>query len=261
MNSAPAIPPVPAASPALSAAAPAVDVDVSPAGTAPPPAPPTRRAARRTGVGQLRAWLIAATAVCLVLDVGLWSYLSSPWGPSRARAQERLAAAARADAALHGQIAGLLALRRDLASSRAETRDLLARGMPPQRVADFQILTTLQRLAQETGVSADSIGLRPAREPLGDLQPLEVDAQVTGQYPALVQFINGVERSPLFFVINQVALTSNDRAANQGGGALSLKIALSAYARLSAGEAVRPASAPPFRGAAPGPARAEGGRP
>lgn len=187
--------------------------------------------------GQLRLTLQRATLVCLVLDLLLWGLFASPWSPSRARAEVQLSATTARDAALHAQVAELRRMEQRLQLSRTQAQELVTGSMPPQRSADFKLLSALQDIAQRTGVSAGSIGLTPARQPELGLLPVIINVKVAGSYGSLVQFINGVERSPLFLVVNQVALSSQRQAQ---GSSLSLAIQLEAFVQASGGSPEAP---------------------
>lgn len=173
----------------------------------------------------LRPLLQRALLVCVVLDLLLWGLLASPWSPSRARAEAHLAAVTTRSAMLHSQVAALRRVQQHLLASRAQAQQLLA-GMPPARSADFQVLQALQDIAQHAGVRAGSISFAPGRQAELGLLPVTVQVEVSGDYVSLVRFINDVERSPLFLVVDQVALGSHRGAKTS---ALALAVQLETY--------------------------------
>jgi hypothetical protein len=59
----------------------------------------------------------------------------------------------------------------------------------------------------------------------GKLTEVQMDASLTGDYRGLIQFINGLERDKVFFLINGVTLTG------QQSGQVSLRLRLTTYLR------------------------------
>ena len=69
----------------------------------------------------------------------------------------------------------------------------------------------------------------------GDLTEIRMDAGVSGDYPAIMRFVNGLERSQTFFIIRAMQLTG------QQSGAVNLRLEVSTWLRP---EDAPPASAP-----------------
>jgi type IV pilus assembly protein PilO len=73
----------------------------------------------------------------------------------------------------------------------------------------------------------------------GQLTELRIDARLAGDYRGLVEFINGLERDKVFFVINGVTLTG------QESGRVNLRLKVTTYLRgLSSDEEAKRASTP-----------------
>jgi type IV pilus assembly protein PilO len=70
------------------------------------------------------------------------------------------------------------------------------------------------------------------REPgSGDLTEIRIDAGLSGDYGAVMRFINGLERSQIFFVIRAMALTGEQ------SGTVNLRMQFSTWMRPAAAEA------------------------
>jgi type IV pilus assembly protein PilO len=52
-----------------------------------------------------------------------------------------------------------------------------------------------------------------------------MDASISGNYPAIMRFINSLERDPMFFIIRAMALTG------QQGGLVNLRLRVSTWLR------------------------------
>jgi len=75
---------------------------------------------------------------------------------------------------------------------------------------------------------------------LGQLTEVQMDARLSGEYRGLVEFVNGLERDKVFFVVNGVTLTG------QESGRVNLRIKLTTYLRgLSSDEEAARYSTPP----------------
>lgn len=170
---------------------------------------------------QLKIALIALA----VVDVAAAAVLLSPLaGSQRARRQE-----------LDGLWKELQQKTRQVEPLRGmDTRILLAqqqigtfyKDRLPAR--DSAIVEALYRVASETGVKIeDDKYAYKDPEPVG-LAPVEVDAELTGNYLQLVRFVNTLERDQLFFIVNSVEL------GGQQGGVVKLQIKLETYLKTGA---------------------------
>ncbi len=65
------------------------------------------------------------------------------------------------------------------------------------------------RLSQRAGLAVQRIGFRQSEVEERSLTEVRIEAVVEGDYPALVRFINGLERSEHFYLMNSLALASS----------------------------------------------------
>ena len=88
---------------------------------------------------------------------------------------------------------------------------------------DSQIATEFGKLAASDGVAIvqGKYTVKPAGP--GGLQPVEVEADLAGNYTALAKFINALERDEMFFIINSVTL------GGEPTGPVKLNVKLEAY--------------------------------
>jgi hypothetical protein len=61
--------------------------------------------------------------------------------------------------------------------------------------------------------------------PTGDLTEISMDAGISGDYPQIMRFVNGLERDQTFLVIRAMALTG------QQGGMVNLRLRVSTWLR------------------------------
>jgi hypothetical protein len=115
--------------------------------------------------------------------------------------------------------------------TRADIQKLYAEDVP---VHWSQISTQLEKLQQETGVSAQGIRYSGAttganeKNTLPDVQRVQVDTTVTGDYAKVARFINALEQSKLLFIVDKISLNSHE------GGTVSLSITFDTFLREAA---------------------------
>jgi Tfp pilus assembly protein PilO len=95
-----------------------------------------------------------------------------------------------------------------------------------ERIApdDSSIVAALGDIAAHSGVrfTRGSYTYTPA---IPGLTEIRIDANVSGEYTGVMQFINGLERAKTFFLIDGVTLTG------QQGGLVNLRLKLTTYQR------------------------------
>jgi type IV pilus assembly protein PilO len=93
---------------------------------------------------------------------------------------------------------------------------------------ESQVLMEFGKLASAEGISIAQVKYK-AREPgTGNLQPVEMEADLGGNYIALAKFINALERDQLFFIINSVSLGGEQQ------GPVKLNMKLETYMKTGA---------------------------
>ena len=90
-----------------------------------------------------------------------------------------------------------------------------------------QVLAELGRLTQKSNVRLANVqyAQNPVLSGANALTELHMDASVSGDYRPIVEFINGLERDKMFFVINGINLSG------QQTGMVNLRIRLTTYLR------------------------------
>jgi len=115
--------------------------------------------------------------------------------------------------------------------TREDIKKLYAEDVP---VRWSQISTQLEKLQQETGVSAPDIHYSGPtagtndKNSLPDVQRVQVDTTVTGDYAKVARFINALEQSKLLFIVDKISLNSHE------GGTVSLSITFDTFLREAA---------------------------
>ena len=115
------------------------------------------------------------------------------------------------------QVAPLRDLPKKVDVANQQIAEFYKKRFPAQ---DSQIAAELGKLQGTTGVTIEQAKYKPLEEAPGGLQPVEIEADLAGNYTQLAKFINALERDEMFFIINSVSLGGEP----QGAVKLSLKM-------------------------------------
>jgi len=171
---------------------------------------------------QTRKKLKTALAVMAAVDVLAAAVYFSPLVGS---AESRRMELNRLQAELNEktrQVAPLRNLPQKVTLAGHEITDFYKTRFPAQ---DSEIPAEVGKIAAANGVSIEQAKYKIKEEGPGRLQPVEMDADLSGNYPSLARFINALERDQMFFIINSVSL------AGEPQGAVKLNVKLETYLR------------------------------
>jgi Tfp pilus assembly protein PilO len=91
---------------------------------------------------------------------------------------------------------------------------------------DSQIATQLGKLATDSGVTIDQARYKQGDAEVDHLLPVEVDANLSGNYVQLARFVNALERDDMLFIINSIELGGEQR------GPIRLQMKLETYLKV-----------------------------
>jgi type IV pilus assembly protein PilO len=118
------------------------------------------------------------------------------------------------------QVAPLKDLPQKVHLASQQIAEFYKKRVPEQ---NSQLYAELGKLTAANGVTIDQVKYKPSEERLGKLQPVEMDADLVGNYSSLARFINAMERDEMFFIINSVTLGGEPQ------GPVKLQVKLEAY--------------------------------
>ena len=121
------------------------------------------------------------------------------------------------------QVAPLKDLPDKVRLANREIAEFYKKRIPQQ---DSQIPAEFGKLANENGVAIEQVRYKLGEDTIGNLQPVELDADLGGNYTALARFINALERDDMFFVINSITLGGEQQ------GPVKLNLKLEAFLRM-----------------------------
>jgi type IV pilus assembly protein PilO len=166
-------------------------------------------------------WHYAGLCV-LILVVGVFAVrLGMDWSATYGGASDAIAIKQVQLKALELHTAPLRGLDQRVADSREQMKEFFAKRIPQNYSS---ILSRIGDLQMKSGVQLSRV-LYSQGPPSGDLTEISLDAGVSGEYPQIMRFVNGLERDQNFFIVRQMALTG------QQGGLVNLRLRVSTWLR------------------------------
>lgn len=90
---------------------------------------------------------------------------------------------------------------------------------------DSDVAEALGTIAKETGVKLDNVRYKPDEPESVGLRHFEIEASVKGDYQPLIKFLNALERSKVFFIVDSIGIA-------QQNGPLQLQMKLETYEKV-----------------------------
>ena len=165
----------------------------------------------------------AGVALLLLLNLVLAVRLFLAWNTLRAAGTDQLLQQQTALRALQLEMKPIKGLPQKVDLSRTQANEFYAARFP---AAYSTISATINELATKNSVRLTNLAYGPARAPEGLLE-VRMDASLSGEYAPLMHFINGLERSKTFFLINGLTLTGSQ------GGLVNLRLKVNTYLHAS----------------------------
>jgi len=118
------------------------------------------------------------------------------------------------------QVEPLKDLPHKVVLARQQISDFYTKRFPGQ---NSQIASELGKVAGADGIVIEQVQYKPSDSGPGGLQPIEIEADLSGNYRSLAHFVNALERDNTFFIISSVGL------AGEQTGPVKLKMKLETY--------------------------------
>ena len=187
-------------------------------------------------------WHMAGFFLLLALAVAMAIRLGLDWAVMDSHSSEVLAGKQIQLRALELQTAPLRGLDQRVQKTRKQLDDFYQKRIPPNyssidaRIVELQVASGVRLTRVQYTQGAAGPGLTE----------ISMDASISGDYPAIMRFVNSLERDQMFFIIRAMALTG------QQGGLVNLRLRVSTWLRpadVPSGLPATPAdNAPPAAG-------------
>jgi hypothetical protein len=166
-------------------------------------------------------WHYAGFAAMLTIVVILAIRFGMDWSATSGRSNDALASKQFELKALDLETAPLRGLDKRVENSRADMLAFYSKRIPQnyslihRRIGELALKGPVRLSRVQYSQGAPGI----------DLTEISMDAGITGNYPEIMRFVNGLERDETFFVIRAMSLTG------QQGGIVNLRLRVSTWLR------------------------------
>ena len=166
-------------------------------------------------------WHLAGFAVLLALAIGLGIRLGLDWTATNARSNDVLLSKQLQLKTLQLETAPLAGIDGRVEQTRQQIDRFERKRIPPNYSSIDERINELE-VASGVRLSRVQYTQRP---PGSGLTEISVDTNINGEYPAIMKFINSIERDQTFFVIRTMSFTGMQ------GGQVGLRMELSTWLR------------------------------
>ncbi|MFZ1940655.1 MAG: hypothetical protein WBA18_21090 [Terracidiphilus sp.] len=166
-------------------------------------------------------WHLAGFVVLLVIAIALGIRLGFDWTATDAHANSVLTSKQLQLKALEIQTVPLRGIDGRVEKTREQIDHFQQKRIPPNYSS---IDERIDELEVASGVHLTRVQYTQ-RPPGSGLTEITIDTNLAGDYPAIMRFVNGIERDPIFFVIRAMSFTG------QQGGLVSLRMEVSTWLR------------------------------
>jgi len=164
-------------------------------------------------------WHVAGFSVLLLVLIVLATRFALDWVAISSSSSDAYASKQVELKAMEMQTAPLRGLDKRVSDSRDQIKTFYADRLPTN-YSSFAI--SFGDLQVKSGVHVTRIGYSQGK-PGPDLTEIFIDANLIGEYPQIMRFVNSLERSKTFFVVRQMNLTG------QQGGMVNLRLQVSTW--------------------------------
>jgi hypothetical protein len=182
---------------------------------------PTRTSVLRERVFSLLGLHLALFSLLAIATILLGIRVVLDWRTTSASNLDAMAGRQARLRALELQTQPLRGLDKRVELSRTQIDQFYLKRIPPSYSAMLEQLGNIE-VRSSVRLGAVQYAQAPGS---GDLTEIRMDAGVSGDYPSILKFINGLERSSTFFVIRTMALTG------QQSGKVNLRLKVSTWLR------------------------------
>jgi Tfp pilus assembly protein PilO len=168
--------------------------------------------------------LLAVVGALLLVDGTLLVY--SLAASARVPQQQELVAQSTQISLLRADVARARSIQRDMPKTKADC-ERFENSLPSARGGYSAITTELGELGRTSGLQISSLDFHSTPIATRGLTEVAVDAKVAGDYKSVVKFLNGVQRSVNYYIIESLSLAPSGTSGPSG--AVSVDLHLKSY--------------------------------
>lgn len=154
---------------------------------------------RKRVILTLLGLVLAADAV---LGIYSWQLASGPYTADSEFKKENLQLAL-----LRGDIKKAQSVKEEMPTAKQDC-DKFERSLPPASTGSSSLVSELDDIARKSGLQIVVLTTKPQELAKRALTEVDIDATVSGDYASVVKFVNGLQRSHSFYILDGLALSS-----------------------------------------------------
>lgn len=164
----------------------------------------------------------------LAADVGLaaysWQLASSPHS-----SQAELDAQNMRLKLLKGDIKSAQSIKDNMPATLQDC-EKFEQSLPPESIGSSSIMSELYDIARKSGLQIVTLANKQKEIPNRGMMEVSINATVSGEYGSVVRFVNGLQRSQRFYIVDGLALGSDTQ--NQAAkGSIRVELHIRTYLR------------------------------
>jgi type IV pilus assembly protein PilO len=177
-----------------------------------------------------KSFLLVGLAAIVLADIVLIAYALDA-AASRRSPERELAAQTTEIKLLRADVERAREIRKEIPQTRSDC-DQFEGALPPARTFYSAINSEMASIGKQSGLLVSSIDFRTSNLAAHGMTEVSVDAKVTGNYTSVVRFLNGVQRSKNYYIVDSLALSKDISAATiapDAPGVVSVDLHLKSY--------------------------------
>jgi Tfp pilus assembly protein PilO len=164
-------------------------------------------------------------------DIGLavysWQLASSPKTSQKEFDEQNLKLML-----LKGDIKSAQDIKDNMPATRKDC-EKFEQSLPSQSIGASSLSTDLDETAKKAGLQIATLSTKPKELPSRGMIEVTIEASVTGDYSGVAKFVNALQRSQKFYIIDELAL-STEMQAQKATGPIKVGLHLRTYFREAA---------------------------
>lgn len=181
-----------------------------------------------------KRFILTVLGTLLAADTALaiysWDLASAPQTPQKAFDQQTFQLRA-----LKGDIDNAVRIKNDMPIARHEC-DEFEQSLPPESTGYSSMTSEFDGIAGKSGLQIVSLTNKPKELEKRGLTEVTVEVNVNGDYSSVVKFVNGLQRSKSFYILDGLALSAEGQSGQTrtAGGPIRVTLHLRTYFRQAA---------------------------
>jgi type IV pilus assembly protein PilO len=175
--------------------------------------------------------ILIVLGLLLAADLGLaiysWQLSSSPQTSQRQFDEQ-----ATKLSLLKGDVKSAQLIKDNMPATRSDC-EKFEQSLPVESTSTSSIAAELDEVAKKSGLRIDTLTNRPKELPNRGMVEMTIEATVSGDYGSVVRFVNGLQRSQRFYVLDGLALAT-DAQTQAATGLIRVGLHMRTYFRNAA---------------------------